>query len=75
LSPDPVTLKAIASQTGGKFYRARSAGAVDAAYARLGSSLGRTHGRVEVTDVFLAAGAALLVLAGALSALWSPRLP
>ena len=75
LSPDPVTLKAIAQQTGGRFFRARSAGAVDAAYSKLGSSLGRTRGRVEVTDVLLAAGAALLVLAGVLSAIWSPRLP
>jgi Ca-activated chloride channel family protein len=70
-----VTLKAIAQQTGGRFFRARSAGAVDAAYSKLGSSLGRTRGRVEVTDVLLAAGAALLVLAGVLSAIWSPRLP
>jgi Ca-activated chloride channel family protein len=75
LSPDPVTLRAIAQQTGGKFFRARSAGAVDSAYATLGSSLGQTHGKVEVTDVFLAVAAALLVLAGGLSALWSPRLP
>lgn len=75
LSPDPVTLKAIATQTGGEFFRARSAGAVDAAYSKLGSSLGRTHGRVEITDIFLAIGAALLVAAGTLSALWSPRLP
>ena len=75
LSPDPVTLKAIATQTGGKFFRARSAGAVDAAYSKLGSSLGRTRGRVEITDIFLAIGAALLVAAVTLSALWSPRLP
>ena len=75
LSPDPVTLKAIATQTGGQFFRARSAGAVDSAYSNLGSSLGRTRGRVEITDVLLGVGAALLVLAGALSALWSPRLP
>jgi Ca-activated chloride channel homolog len=75
LSPDPVTLKAIASQTGGRFFRARSAGAVDAAYSKLGSSLGRQRGRVEVTDAFLEAGAALLVLAGVLSALWAPRIP
>ena len=45
LSPDPVTLKAIATQTGGQFFRARSAGAVDAAYSKLGSSLGRTGPR------------------------------
>ena len=70
-----MTLKAIATQTGGEFFRARSAGAVDAAYSKLGSSLGRTHGRVEITDIFLAIGAALLVAAVTLSALWSPRLP
>jgi Ca-activated chloride channel family protein len=75
LSPDPVTLKAIATQTGGRFFRARSAGAVDAAYSKLGSSLGRQRGKVEITDAFLAAGAALLVLAGVLSALWAPRIP
>jgi Ca-activated chloride channel homolog len=75
LSPDPVTLKAIATQTGGRFFRARSAGAVDSAYSKLGSSLGRQRGKVEITDAFLGAGAALLVLAGALSALWAPRIP
>ena len=75
LSPDPVTLKAIATQTGGRFFRARSAGAVDTAYSKLGSSLGRQRGKVEITDVFLGAGAALLVLAGVLSSLWAPRLP
>jgi Ca-activated chloride channel family protein len=75
LSPDPVTLKAIATQTGGRFFRARSAGAVDAAYSKLGSSLGRQRGRVEITDAFLGIGAALLVLAGVLSSLWAPRIP
>jgi Ca-activated chloride channel homolog len=75
LSPDPVTLKAIATETGGRFFRARSAGAVDTAYSKLGSSLGRRRGKVEVTDAFLGIGAALLVLAGVLSALWAPRIP
>lgn len=75
LSPDPRTLREIALQTGGEFYRATSANAVDSAYARLGSSLGRTPGKAEVTGDFLIGGAILLVLALGLSALWSPRLP
>jgi Ca-activated chloride channel family protein len=75
LAPDPKTLRAIALRTGGKFYRARSAGAAEAAYSQLGSKLGRTPGTTEVTGWFLAGGAFLLVLAGLLSALWSPRLP
>jgi Ca-activated chloride channel family protein len=75
LSPDPATLHAIAKATGGKFYRAKTAGAVEAAYSKLGSSLGRTPANVEITDEFVAAAAALLVLAGIVSVLWAPRLP
>jgi Ca-activated chloride channel homolog len=75
LSPDPRTLHAIATVTGGKFYRAKSAGAVQDAYASLGAKLGRKPGSTEVTDLFLMAAAGLLVLAGALSALSAPRLP
>jgi Ca-activated chloride channel family protein len=75
LAPDPTTLRAIADRTGGKFFRARSAGAVEQAYSALGSTLGRKTGTVEVTDWFLIGAAVLLVLAGVLSALWSPRLP
>ncbi|HVP75627.1 MAG TPA: VWA domain-containing protein [Gaiellaceae bacterium] len=75
LRPDPATLRAIARVTGGQFYRARSAKAVQVAYTKLGSSLGRKPGNVEVTDWFLAGAALLLVVAGVLSALWSPRVP
>jgi Ca-activated chloride channel family protein len=75
LAPDPTTLRAIADRTGGKFFRARSAGSVEQAYSALGSTLGRKTGSVEVTDWFLIGAAILLVLAGVLSALWSPRLP
>ena len=75
LAPDPRTLHAIAVRTGGKFYRARSAGAAQAAYSTLGSKLGRRPGTIEITSWFLVAGAFLLVLSGVLSALWSPRLP
>src|SRR6185437_655232 len=72
LAPDPKTLHAIAVRTGGKFFRARSAGAAQAAYSELGSKLGRAKGTTEVTSWFLAGSAFLLVLAGVLSALWAP---
>ncbi len=75
LAPDPKTLHAIATITGGRFFRAKTAGAAQAAYSHLGSSIGRSRTNTEVTDWFLAAAAGLLVLGGILSALWAPRLP
>ena len=73
--PDPATLRAIAQRTGGRFYAARSADAVSAAYSQLGSSLGRTAGKSEVTFAFLLGGIVLLLGAGVASALFSPRFP
>jgi Ca-activated chloride channel family protein len=73
--PDPATLHAIANTTGGRFFAARNAESVRAAYAKLGSRLGRKPGHTEITYAFLAAAAGLLVAAGLLSAAWSPRLP
>jgi Ca-activated chloride channel family protein len=73
--PDPDTLRAIANRTGGEFFAARDAKSLQSAYAKLGSRLGRKPGRSEITYAFLAAAAGLLVAAGLLSALWSPRLP
>jgi Ca-activated chloride channel family protein len=75
LAPDPKTLHAIAQRTGGKFYQAKTAGAVEAAYSQLGSKAGRRSGNVEVTSWFLIGAALLLVGAGGLSTFWSPRLP
>ena len=73
--PDPATLKAIADRTGGEFFAAQSEKSLQAAYKKLGSRLGRKPGQSEITYGFLAVAALLLVAAGLLSSLWSPRLP
>jgi Ca-activated chloride channel family protein len=75
LAPDPKTLGAIAHATGGEFFRARTAGALEDAYKSLGSKLGHRRGMHEVTDLFVLGASMLLVLAAALAALWTPRLP
>jgi Ca-activated chloride channel homolog len=73
--PDPETLKAISEMTGGVFSEARDAESLESAYENLGSSLGREPGQTEITFILVGIAAALLVAAGVLSALWSPRLP
>lgn len=75
LAPDPQTLSAIARVTGGQFFRARNARTLEAAYRTLGTKIGQTRGRDEVTDLFLLGAVVLLVLGGVAGALWSPRLP
>jgi Ca-activated chloride channel family protein len=73
--PDPETLRAIAQSTGGQFFDARSANAVKSAYATLGRNLAKVPRKHEVTYEFVAIAAGLLIGAGLLSAVWSPRLP
>jgi Ca-activated chloride channel family protein len=73
--PDPETLGEIARMTGGEFSQAKDAKTLEKVYEQLGSDLGRKPGEVEVTSWFMAAGAGLLLVAGLLSAAWSPRLP
>jgi Ca-activated chloride channel homolog len=73
--PDPATLSAIARLTGGKFFNAQSADAVQSAYKELGTKLGRVPGSKEVTNEAVALAAIALLAAAVLSALWSPRLP
>jgi Ca-activated chloride channel homolog len=73
--PDPATLRQIAVMTGGKFVNAQDANTLNSAYADLGSRLGRKPGKSEVTSELVLLAAGLLLGAGLLSALWSPRLP
>jgi Ca-activated chloride channel family protein len=73
--PDPDTLRQIAELTGGEFTEARTADALEGAYENLGSKLGREPGESEITFLLLALAAVLLVLAGAISSVVSPRLP
>jgi Ca-activated chloride channel family protein len=73
--PDPATLHAIASLTGGKFVDAQNAKTLNDAYTSLGSRLGRKPGKTEITNEWVLLAAALLLGAGLLSVFWAPRLP
>ena len=64
--PDPVTLAAIARDTDGLTFRARSAEKVDGIYKQLGASIARYSVHREVTSWF--AGTAALLLHGSLGA-------
>ena len=74
-APDRETLRAIARTTGGEYFAARSAHALSSAYGELGSRLGRTERRTEVTSLFVAAAALGLAVAAGLSRVWAPGLP
>jgi Ca-activated chloride channel homolog len=64
--PDPTTLSEIASETGGRSYRAQSAARVSQVYRSLGTSITRSTSTHEVTSWF--SGAAALLLLGTLGA-------
>jgi Ca-activated chloride channel family protein len=61
--PDPYTMSQIAAVTGGRSYTAQTAASVVQIYKTLGSSIGRTHKRVEITNWFALAAAGLLAAA------------
>jgi Ca-activated chloride channel family protein len=71
--PDPYTMSQIATVTGGKAYTARTASSVVQIYKTLGSSIGRTHKRVQITNWFAVAAAGLLAAAVGAAALFEPR--
>jgi Ca-activated chloride channel family protein len=73
--PDRDALRAIARQTGGKYFDAPSEKSLDAAYADIGSLLAQEPGKTEVTWAFLLAGAALALLAAGASLFSFSRIP
>ena len=73
--PDRETLKAISERTGGEYFAARSARALESAYANLGSRLGRARRPTEVSFVFVAAAAVALAGAAGLTLVRPSGLP
>ena len=73
--PDPETLAAVAEETGGKFFEAPDEKALQSVYDEIGSQVGVDEEQRELTVVFTAAGAVLLLLGAALSTLWFGRIP
>ena len=73
--PDPDTLKRVSDATGGTFFSAADASSLRKVYDRIGTRVGSTTEQRDVTWAFAAAGAVLLLSAGALGVAWRGRLP
>jgi Ca-activated chloride channel family protein len=68
--PDPATLKAVASATGGEFFTAADSETLRHVYDNIGKSVGATTEQQDVSYAFAGLGAVLLLVAGSLSMLW-----
>jgi Ca-activated chloride channel family protein len=73
--PDPATLRAIAQETGGRFFEAPTEADLEAVYEEIGSQVSYEDEERELTAAFAGAGAVFLLLGAGLSALWFGRLP
>jgi Ca-activated chloride channel family protein len=72
---DPTELQTIAKVTKGHFYVDPRAANLSAVYRDLGSRLGTTHTREEISYVFAIGAVSLLLAGGSLSAVWLRRIP
>lgn len=72
---DRAALRQLAETTSGKYYSAASAKQLRAVYTDLGSSIGYRRRPREVTTWFLGLGLLFGFAAGAMSLLWTSRLP
>lgn len=68
-------LRAIADETGGSFFEAASSKELRGVYEDIGSSVGYTKERREVSSWFVGIAIVLAALAAAGSMVWSSRLP
>ena len=73
--PSADTLTEIAQISGGEFFTAVDDQRLNQVYKQLGSRLGTKEENREITDVFAAGAAMLLLTGGALSALFFRRVP
>ena len=72
---NPGAMRTVALQTGGKFYTAPTQKDLSSVYRDLKSRLGSTNTDEEITVLFAAIGAVLLLAGCMLSALWFRRIP
>ena len=72
---DEATLKAIANKTGGNYYRAQDENQLLKIYQTLSTKLVVERQQTELTALFAAVAAGVLLIAGALSLAWFNRLP
>jgi Ca-activated chloride channel homolog len=72
---NPETLEQVATASGGKFFAAPDVESLGEVYEELGSRLGSREQDREITDVFAAFAAALLLVAATISAFLFQRVP
>jgi Ca-activated chloride channel family protein len=73
--PRPDVLQQVAQTSGGSVFTATNDSHLREIYRRLASRLGHHRQSREITDLFAGGSAALLLVGGALSALWFRRVP
>jgi Ca-activated chloride channel family protein len=73
--PNPETLEQVAATSGGAFFAAPDAEGLSRVYEELGSRLGTREQDREITDVFAAIAAALLLVAATTSVVLFRRVP
>jgi Ca-activated chloride channel family protein len=73
--PDPVLLRRVAEQTGGRFFETPQPKDLDAVYGDLKSRLSTTRKNTEITVAFAGLAAVLLLVGGGLSAYWFRTVP